>query len=139
MGMKWWWMLGILTIGGMMFVNEAWYGNSAAFGMAISMIVVTLIGMKQVEQHHRIRRGGFISLLIAGAIYLGLPNYSVNEAEHRLQQVHENVNYVEAVGVVNEGWNPFQPNRVYLFEIDSGDRVLFLPDSGEIIKTRPPM
>jgi len=137
--MKWWWMLGILTIGGMMFVNEAWYGNSAAFGMAISMIVVTLIGMKELDQRHRIRRGSFISILIAGAIYFGLPHYSVAEAEQRLQQEYENVKYVNDVGVVNEGWNPFQPNRVYLFEIDSGDQVLFLPDSGDIIKTRPPM
>lgn len=137
--MKWWWMLGILTIGGMMFVNEAWYGNSAAFGTATSMIIVTLIGMKELDQRHRIRRGSFISILIAGAIYFGLPHYSVAEAEQRLQQEYENVKYVNDVGVVNEGWNPFQPNRVYLFEIDSGDRVLFLPDSGDIIKTRPPM
>ena len=122
-----------------MFVNEAWYGNSAAFGTATSMIIVTLIGLKSIESRYRIRMGVIFSLLIAGAIYFGLPNYSVAEAEHSLQQVHENVNYLEAVGVVNEGWNPFQPNRVYLFEIDSGDRVLFLPDSGDIIKTRPPM
>lgn len=137
--MKWWWMFGILAIGGMMVVNEAWYGNSAAFGTATSMIIVTLIGLKSLENRYRIRMGVIFSLLIAGAIYFGLPNYSVAEAEHRLQQIHENVNYVEAVGVVNEGWNPFQPNRVYLFEIDSGDHVLFLPDSGDIIKTRPPM
>lgn len=137
--MKLWWMFGILAIGVMMFVNEAWYGNSAAFGMAISMIVVTLIGMKELDQRHRIRRGGFISVLIAGAIYFGLPHYSVAEAEQRLQQEYENVKYVNDVGVVNEGWNPFQPNRVYLFELDSGDQVLFLPDSGDIIKTRPPM
>lgn len=122
-----------------MFVNEAWYGNSAAFGTATSMIIVALIGLKSLENRYRIRMGVIFSLLIAGAIYFGLPSYSVAEAEHSLQQVHENVNYLEAVGVVNEGWNPFQPNRVYLFEIDSGDRVLFLPDSGDIIKTRPPM
>ncbi|TCI60338.1 hypothetical protein [Exiguobacterium sp. SH3S1] len=137
--MKWWWILGILTIGGMMFVNEAWYGNSAAFGMAISMIVVTLIGMENLDQRHRIRRGGLISVLIAGAIYFGLPSYSVLDAELELKNQHENVKYLNDVGVVNEGWNPFQPNRAYLFEIDSGDYVLFLPDSGDIIKTRPLM
>lgn len=137
--MKWWWMFGILAIGGMMVVNEAWYGNSAAFGTATSMIIVTLIGLKSLENRYRIRMGVIFSLLIVGAIYFGLPNYSVAEAEHNLKQVHKNVNYVNDVGVVNEGWNPFQPNRVYLFEIDSGDRVLFLPDSGDIIKTRPPM
>ncbi|MFL9651259.1 MAG: hypothetical protein WAK79_00975 [Exiguobacterium chiriqhucha] len=137
--MKWWWMFGILAIGGMMVVNEAWYGNSAAFGTATSMIIVTLIGLKSIESRYRIRMGVIFSLLIAGAIYFGLPHYSVAEAEYRLQQEYKNVNYVDGVGVVNEGWNPFQPNRVYLFEIDSGDRVLFLPDSGDIIKTRPPM
>ncbi|WP_058765240.1 hypothetical protein [Exiguobacterium chiriqhucha] len=137
--MKWWWMFGILAIGGMMVVNEAWYGNSAAFGTATSMIIVTLIGLKSLENRYRIRMGVIFSLLIAGAIYFGLPHYSVAEAEYRLQQEYKNVNYVDGVGVVNEGWNPFQPNRVYLFEIDSGDRVLFLPDSGDIIKTRPPM
>ncbi|MFC4685240.1 hypothetical protein [Exiguobacterium sp. s149] len=137
--MKWWWMLGILTIGGMMFVNEAWYGNSAAFGTATGMVIVTLIGLRNLEGRNRIRMGMIFSLLIAGAIYFGLPSYSVAEAEYNLKQVHKIVNYMDGVGVVNEGWNPFQPNRVYLFEIDSGDRVLFLPDSGEIIKTRPPM
>ncbi|WP_214799807.1 hypothetical protein [Exiguobacterium sp. s50] len=137
--MKWWWMFGILAIGGMMVVNEAWYGNSAAFGTATSMIIVTLIGLKSLENRYRIRMGVIFSLLIAGAIYFGLPHYSVAEAEYRLQQEYKNVNYVDGVGVVNEGWNPFQPNRVYLFEIDSGDKILFLPDSGEIIKTRPPI
>ncbi|WP_214831037.1 hypothetical protein [Exiguobacterium sp. s56] len=137
--MKWWWMFGILAIGGMMVVNEAWYGNSAAFGTATSMIIVTLIGLKSIESRYRIRMGVIFSLLIAGAIYFGLPHYSVAEAEYRLQQEYKNVNYVDGVGVVNEGWNPFQPNRVYLFEIDSGDKILFLPDSGEIIKTRPPI
>lgn len=137
--MKLWWMFGILAIGVMMFVNEAWYGNSAAFGTAISMVIVTLIGLRNLEGWSRMRMGGIFSLLIAGAIYFGLPNYSVAEAEHSLKKVHENVNYVNDVGVVNEGWNPFQPNRVYLFELDSGDQVLFLPDSGDIIKTRPPM
>lgn len=137
--MKWWWKFGILAIGGMMFVNKAWYGNSAAFGTATSMIIVTLIGLKSIENRYRISMGVIFSLLIAGAIYFGLPNYSVAEAEHNLKKVYKNVNYVNDVGVVNEGWNPFQPNRVYLFEIDSGDRVLFLPDSGDIIKTRPPM
>lgn len=122
-----------------MFVNKAWYGNSAAFGTATSMIIVTLIGLKSIENRYRISMGVIFSLLIAGAIYFGLPNYSVAEAEHNLKKVYKNVNYVNDVGVVNEGWNPFQPNRVYLFEIDSGDRVLFLPDSGDIIKTRPPM
>lgn len=137
--MKWWWMFGILAIGGMMIVNEAWYGNSAAFGTAISMIIVTLIGLRNLEGRSRMRLGIVFSLLIAGAIYFGLPTYSVLDAELELKNQHKNVNYVNDVGVVNEGWNPFRPNRVYLFEIESGDRVLFLPDSGETIKTRPPM
>lgn len=137
--MKWWWMFGILAIGGMMFVNEAWYGNSAAFGTATSMIIVALIGLKSLENRYRIRMGVIFSLLIAGAIYFGLPSYSVAEAEHTLKREHKNVTYVNDLGVSDRGWNPFRPNRVYLFEIDSGDKILFLPDSGEIIKTRPPI
>lgn len=135
--MKWWWMFGIVAIGGMMFVNEAWYGNAAAFGTATSMIIVTLIGLRNLEGRNRIRMGMIFSLLIAGAIYFGLPNYSVAEAEYVLKKEHKNVTYLDDLGVSERGWNPFQPNRVYLFEIDSGDQVLFLPDSGDIIKTRP--
>lgn len=86
--MKWWWMFGILAIGGMMFVNEAWYGNLAAFGTATSMIIVALIGLKSLENRYRIRMGVIFSLLIAEAIYFELPSYSVAEAEHTLKHSH---------------------------------------------------
>ncbi|MCC5893343.1 hypothetical protein [Exiguobacterium sp.] len=137
--MKWWILSGILMIGGMMVVNEALYGNAAAFGVATGMIVAMLFAMKKLNSRRRLRLGALFALLIGSSVYFGIPNYSIVEAERSLKKVHEDVTYVHDVGVVNEGWNPFQPKRVYVFEIEAESQVLFLPDSGEVIKTRPPM
>lgn len=138
--MKWWWLGGVILIGGLLTINENWYGDAAAIGTPAGMIVATLIGMKNLKQKQRLKFGLFFALLIGMIVIYAIPTYSVIEAEQLLQHKYEQVRYIDDVGVINEGWNPFQPKRVYLFEIESGKRILFLPDSGEIvnvIKTRP--
>ena len=68
---------------------------------------------------------------VGAAILLSIPSYSLAEAEETLSKTYNDVTYVESVPTTGGEWNPFSPRVGYRFETESGDSILFIPDSGK--------
>ena len=103
----------------------------------IIMIFGTVASLRQVETINLYRR--FVAIaLVAGAVYLALPTYTVSEAEDAIKQKIPEVvtlSKLDNSPLENNTFNPFSPKWFYTFlvtESNGSDYILiFNPDSGK--------
>ncbi|TCI21151.1 hypothetical protein [Exiguobacterium sp. SL-9] len=129
--MKWWWMSGLIVAIALFYVNDRWYGQAATFWVPISWMVSILI-LVRITYPKRKWWSGFVAIFLVGAsIVLSIPTYSVAAAEQELFTTYGNVTYTESVRTSGDEWNPFIPSVAYVFKTETGQSILFIPDSGK--------
>ncbi|TCI42809.1 MULTISPECIES: hypothetical protein [unclassified Exiguobacterium] len=129
--MKWWWALGLAVTVTLLYVNDAWYGGAATFGVPIGWMISILILVKLTYPRRKVW-SAFVSVFLVGAtIVLSIPTYSVAAAEQELFTTYGSVTYTESVRTNGDEWNPFVPTVAYVFETETGESILFIPDSGK--------
>ena len=131
MVMKWWWGSGVIVSFALLYVNDTWYGNAATFGVPIGWMISTLILISLTYPKRKVWSGFVIIFLVGVTIVLSIPTYSVTAAQRQLSTDYGNVTYVESVRTQGDEWNPFVPNMAYVFETETGQSLLFIPDSGK--------
>ncbi|TCI60479.1 hypothetical protein [Exiguobacterium sp. SH0S2] len=129
--MKWWWALGLAVTVTLLYVNDAWYGGAATFGVPIGWMISILILVKLTYPRRKVW-SAFVSVFLVGAtIVLSIPTYSVAAAEQELFTTYGSVTYTESVRTNGDEWNPFTPTVAYVFETETGESILFIPDTGK--------
>ncbi|WP_445002283.1 hypothetical protein [Exiguobacterium alkaliphilum] len=129
--MKWWWVSGLLVAVTLLYVNDAWYGGAATFGVPIGWVISILIVVKLTYPRHKLWSALVSVFLVGATIVLSIPTYSVAAAEQALSATHGSVTYTESVRTEGDEWNPFVPTVAYVFETETGESILFIPDTGK--------
>jgi len=115
------------------------YMYNGVMNTLVPIIVIfgTVASLRQVETINLYRR--FVAIaLVAGAVYLALPTYTVSEAEDAIKQEIPEVvtlSKLDNSPLENNTFNPFSPKWFYTFfvtESNGSDYILiFNPDSGK--------
>lgn len=129
--MKWWWILGLLVAIALLYANDTWYGNAATFWMPISWMVSILVLVRMTHLKHKWWSGFVALFLISATIILSIPTYSIAAAEQELFTTYGSVTYKKNVRTTGDEWNPFSPTVAYVFETETGESILFIPDTGK--------
>ncbi|MBG0918766.1 hypothetical protein [Exiguobacterium sp. SRB7LM] len=129
--MKWWWILGGVVIASLLTINAQWYGHAATFGVPIGWIIMLLVLAQFRKPTSTLWAASVGVMSVGAAILLSIPSYSLAEAEEVLNKTYNDVAYMESVPTTGGEWNPFSPRVGYRFETESGDSILFIPDSGK--------
>lgn len=129
--MKWWWIVGGVVIVSLLMVNAQWYGNAGTFGVPIGWIIMLLVMTHFRKPTSTLWAASVGVMSVGAAILLSIPSYSLAEAEETLSKTYNDVEYMESVPTTGGEWNPFSPRVGYRFETESGESILFIPDSGK--------
>ncbi|TCI67528.1 hypothetical protein EVJ23_13615 [Exiguobacterium sp. SH1S1] len=99
--------------------------------MPIGWMISILILVKLTYPRRKVW-SAFVSVFLVGAtIVLSIPTYSVAAAEQELFTTYGSVTYTESVRTNGDEWNPFTPTVAYVFETETGESILFIPDTGK--------
>jgi len=106
----------------------------------IIVIFGTVTALRQVETINLYRR--FVAIaLVAGAVYLALPTYTVSEAEDAIKQETPEIvtlSKLDNSPIENDTFNPFSPKWFYTFRVTKSNGseyiLMFNPDSGKTFK-----
>ena len=106
----------------------------------IIVIFGTVTALRQVETINLYRR--FVAIaLVAGAVYLALPTYTVSEAEDAIKQETPEIvtlSKLDNSPIENDTFNPFSPKWFYTFRVTESNGseyiLMFNPDSGKTFK-----
>ncbi|TCI25933.1 hypothetical protein EVJ30_07015 [Exiguobacterium sp. SH5S13] len=129
--MKLWWTIGLIVAVALLYVNDAWYGGAATFGVPIGWMISILILVKLTYPRRKVW-SAFVSVFLVGTTtVLSIPTYSVAAAEQELSTTHGSVTYTESVRTNGDEWNPFVSTVAYVFETETGESILFIPDTGK--------
>ena len=115
------------------------YMYNGVMNTLVPIIVIfgTVAALRQVDTINLYRR--FVAIaLVAGAVFLALPTYTVSEAEDAIKQEIPKIvtlSKLDNSPIENDTFNPFSPKWFYTFRVTESNGseyiLMFNPDSGK--------